>query len=226
MVNPRAICLAMKKGFIFDFDGTLGETVDLVLAAFDSAYADLGLVMPPRDEIIANFGPTELGLLRWLSPAHGDELFARYLVHYSRLHSKYSPAPFLGIADVLKMLFDRGLLLGIVTGKARETAELSLKKYGIFDYFSVVECGDERGAVKPVKIRNVLNTWKVTPQNAEIYYLGDIERDACDAKESGITPLAAAWSDFADVAALEKSPAKAVFRSVAEFKAWVEENVL
>ena len=110
----------MKKGFIFDFDGTLGETVDLVLAAFDSAYADLGLVMPPRDEIIANFGPTELGLLRRLSPAHGDELFARYLVHYSRLHSKYSPAPFLGIADVLKMLFDRGLLLGIVTGKARE----------------------------------------------------------------------------------------------------------
>lgn len=216
----------MKKGFIFDFDGTLGETVDLVLAAFNSAYVDLGLVMPTREKIIANFGPTELGLLRRLSPAHGDELFARYLVHYAELHTKYSPAPFWGIVDVLKMLFDRGLLLGIVTGKARETAELSLKKYGIFEYFSVIECGDEKGAVKPVKIRKVLDAWNVNPQDAEIYYLGDIVRDACDAVESGITPLAAAWSDFADVAALEKSPAKAVFRTVAEFKSWVEKNVL
>ena len=103
---------------------------------------------------------------------------------------------------------------------------MSLKKYGIFEYFSVIECGDEKGAVKPVKIRKVLDAWNVNPQDAEIYYLGDIVRDACDAVESGITPLAAAWSDFADVAALEKSPAKAVFRSVAEFKAWVEKNVL
>ena len=32
----------MKTAFIFDFDGTIGETIPLVLSAIESAYADMG----------------------------------------------------------------------------------------------------------------------------------------------------------------------------------------
>ena len=71
----------MKNAFIFDFDGTLGETEELVIAAICAAYRDFGLSAPSRDEIVSHFGPNELGLFKVLRPADGEKFFERYLAH-------------------------------------------------------------------------------------------------------------------------------------------------
>ena len=216
----------MKKAFIFDFDGTLGETIPLVLASVKAAYCDTGQTAPSEGVIKSHFGPNEIGMFRSLNPDMWKTLYGRYLYHYAALHDKYSPALFMGIRGVLRLLSEKGVPAAIVTGKGRDTADISLAKYGISEYFSVVECGDERGAVKPEKIRRVLEFWNLQNAAGSVYYIGDIVRDVYDSLEAGTVPLSAAWSKIADVGGLKKSPSKKVFESVADFRDWIEKSVI
>lgn len=216
----------MKNAFIFDFDGTLGETEELVIAAICAAYRDFGLSAPSRDEIVSHFGPNELGLFKVLRPADGEKFFERYLAHYAELAKHYSPAPFDGIKDVLETLYKNSVPMAIVTGKCRKSLLISLAVYGISDYFSVLECGSESGVVKPEKIRNVLERWSAAETLGKVYYVGDIVSDVLNSLKAGVIPLSAAWSKHADVNALRKSPTSKVFESVADFAQWVRENAL
>lgn len=216
----------MKNAFIFDFDGTLGETEELVIAAICAAYRDFGLSAPSRDEIVSHFGPNELGLFKVLRPADGEKFFERYLTHYAELAKHYSPAPFDGIKDVLETLYKNSVPMAIVTGKCRKSLLISLAVYGISDYFSVLECGSESGVVKPEKIRNVLERWNAAETLGKVYYVGDIVSDVLNSLKAGVIPLSAAWSKHADVNALRKSPTSKVFESVADFAQWVRENAL
>lgn len=216
----------MKNAFIFDFDGTLGETEELVIAAICAAYRDFGLTAPSRDEIVSHFGPNELGLFKVLRPADGEKFFERYLAHYSELAKQYSPAPFDGIKDVLETLYKNSVPMAIVTGKCRGSLLISLSEYGIFDYFSALECGSENGVVKTEKIRDVLARWNASETLDKVYYVGDIVSDVLNSLKAGIIPLSAAWSKHADIDALRKSPTSKVFESVADFGQWIGANAL
>lgn len=77
----------MIKTAIFDFDGTLADTIPLCLEAFRRAVNDLdGRVLTDK-EIERNFGPDDLGVIRKLFPGkpelheHGRKLFILSLIH-------------------------------------------------------------------------------------------------------------------------------------------------
>ena len=212
----------MKTAFIFDFDGTIGETIPLVFEAAEAAYASVGLSAPSRAEMRAHFGPCELGFFRSLTPECGDGLFRKYLEFYGLLHDKFSPAPFEGIPETVKLLVQKGAKVGIVTGKSKNTAEISLSKYGIAPLFSPIECGSPKGAIKPEKIAAVLSAWKTTPAETKTYYVGDAVGDVSDAEIAGIIPLSAAWSKLADIAELKKTRARKIFESVSDFRDWAD----
>lgn len=69
----------MGNAFIFDFDGTLAETIPLTLAAIRSAYADNGLPAPSESEIVANFGSNEFGMFAKMTPECAEKLFESYV---------------------------------------------------------------------------------------------------------------------------------------------------
>ena len=50
----------MNKAIIFDFDGTIAETIPLTLQAIRAAYADNSLPVPTEETIVSNFGANEL----------------------------------------------------------------------------------------------------------------------------------------------------------------------
>lgn len=219
----------MKTAFIFDFDGTIGETIPLVLSAIESAYADMGLTAPSREVIQSNFGPNERGLCQRLFPdskEKAETLYQRYLFHYEAQHDKFSPRPFTGIRVALKTLSENRIPIAIVTGKGDDSAKISLSKYDIVDLFSVIECGSERGAIKPEKIKAVLDAWKTTPEQTRVYYVGDAVSDVYDSLEAGVIPVSAGWSDLADVSALKKTPTTKIFDSVLDFRNWILSEII
>lgn len=79
-------------------------------------------------------------------------LYAEYLKAYAALHGVYAPKPFRGIEDVLKKISSAGIRLGIVTGKSRDSAKITLDKFGLGGYFSEVACGGPTGSVKTQRI--------------------------------------------------------------------------
>ncbi len=212
----------MKNAFIFDFDGTIAETIPLSLAAIRAAYADNGLPSPSEGEVVSNFGANELGMFGKMTPGRADGLFESYVDEYRALHAKYSPEPFEGVAGILRKIRGAGWKLGLVTGKHRRTAEASLDFYGLRGIFDGVRCGGLGGSVKPENILSLLREWGADPRRT--WYVGDVAQDVLDARAAGIRPVCAAWAKtrLSDLAELEALRPEAVFGSVGEFGAWID----
>lgn len=214
--------IQMANSLIFDFDGTIAETIPLSLAAIRAAYADNGLPVPSENSITSNFGANEFGMFLKMAPGSAEALFESYVKEYCALHEKYSPEPFAGIAEILRKTKGAGWKLGLVTGKHPRTAEASLVRYGMRDIFDGVRCGGLEGSVKPENISSLMREWKADPKRA--WYVGDVAQDVLDARAAGIRPLCAAWAQtkLSGLSELESLRPEAIFSSVAELGEWVD----
>ncbi len=203
----------MKKALILDFDGTIAETFPIVFKAIESAYSALGLTTPSREELSTHFGPHEQALLNKISP-YGDALFAEYLKATAELVVADNLKPFDGIERLLQTARTLGFKIGIVTGKSKESLELTLRHFGLEHYFDILKWGGESGSVKPQRFREIFSELNLTPD--EVYYVGDATVDIDDCNEVNVDILSAAWAECADIEALRAKKPRAIFQSVDE----------
>ena len=187
----------MIKTAIFDFDGTLADTIPLCREAFRRAVRELDGRTLTDEEIERQFGPDDLGVIQRLLP--GRELFLRY---YHELHPELAPTPFPGAAGLLHALRSRGIRLAMVTGKRLESAEISLQFFHLAEFFPILETGSPEGGVKPDRIRRALD--RLDSSAGEAIYIGDSPTDVDACRAVPIRILAAGWAAEADVKGLEE----------------------
>lgn len=178
----------MIRAVIFDFDGTIGNTLPLCIAAFRRAIEPLAGKQLPDEEIVATFGPSEEGTIRILAPHAYEQGLADYLNCYRELHDM-CPSPFDGIPELLEWLRARGIIIALVTGKGRRSCSISLEQYGIARFFDLVETGSPEGPCKPEGIRAVLDRFLLKPEEA--IYVGDTASDVASARSAGVPAVAA-----------------------------------
>ncbi|GAB2568419.1 HAD family hydrolase [Spirosoma areae] len=206
------------KGVIFDFDGTLADTLPLCIRAFRSS------IEPHLDrcvtdaEIIATFGPAEEGTIKALIPDQYDEGVAAYRHHYEQFHADY-PDLFPGIRALLTELQANGVLLGLVTGKGKVSATVSLAFYGLTSYFSVFGYGDLEMNSKTRNINRIVADWNLPP--AAVLYVGDAPSDILACRKAGVPIAAAAWASTAEPSALAELQPDALFATVDSFRNWL-----
>ena len=190
----------MIKTAIFDFDGTLADTIPLCREAFRRAVRELDGRTLTDEEIERQFGPDDLGVIQRLLPGKpelhekGRELFLRY---YHELHPELAPTPFPGAAGLLHALRSRGIRLAMVTGKRLESAEISLQFFHLAEFFPILETGSPEGGVKPDRIRRALD--RLDSSAGEAIYIGDSPTDVDACRAVPIRILAAGWAAEADV---------------------------
>lgn len=209
--------------FLFDFDGTLGNTLPLCVAAFREAIEPLARRHLSDAEIMATFGPSEEGTITALIPEHFDEGLARYLDSYARLHFRW-PEPFPGIREVLTFLKRRNSFLGLVTGKGPRSLEITLRHYGLTDVFDVIKTGQPEGPVKEACIEEI---FAAAPfRREDTLYVGDTPYDIRASRACGIRVAAAAWAPTADLARLQAMNPDYCFKTVEAFSDAVRDNRL
>ncbi|MCD8351731.1 MAG: HAD hydrolase-like protein [Planctomycetaceae bacterium] len=211
----------MHKAIIFDLDGTLGDTLPLCLAAFRTAIEPLAGRRISDADIIATFGPSEEATVKALLPDRYEEGIHGYWRQYKAMHD-LCPQPFAGIPELLRELRARGVFLGMVTGKARPSADASLERFGLADFFDECEYGWIHGPRKPDAIRSMLGRRGLVP--AETAYVGDAPSDIAAAREAGVTMYSAAWASTADEATVAQVKAlepDGIFYRVEDFSAFV-----
>lgn len=207
---------------IFDFDGTLADTLQLCCDTFrEVAQRQLG-----RDytdvEIMAMFGPSEDGIFQQIAGERWRDCQDDFLAVYERDHAA-SARLFPGVPELLAVLAERGIPAAIVTGKSAASAAISLRLLELDQHFDTVESGSPEGSVKPVAIRRIVERWNLDP--ATVAYVGDAPNDVTEARAAGVIPLAAAWAATADRAALEaRKPAK-IYTSVSALNEWIRHNI-
>ena len=206
------------KAVIFDFDGTLADTLPLCIRAFRSSI-EPRLGRPVSDaEIIATFGPAEEGTIKALIPSQYDDGIAAYLTHYEQYHAEY-PHLFPGIQSLLTELQAKPVPLALVTGKGERSAAMSLTFYQLTPYFSAFGYGDLETNSKTRNINRIVADWNLKPD--EVLYVGDAPSDIVACRKAGVPIAAAAWASTAEPTVLAELAPDALFESVESFREWL-----
>ncbi len=222
MPNRKGVFFIMLQCVIFDFDGTVGDTLPICIEGFRRTLETVAERPFSDEEIIAAFGPSEEGSFMRLLPDRFEEGLAAYLKHYRELHES-RPEPFPGVREVLSLLRKSGVRTALVTGKGAGSCRISLERFGMLDAFDLVRTGRKEGPNKPEDIRLVLEAFGLAGTDA--FYVGDQPSDIVAARTAGVIPLAAAWADSANPDALRKEKPAALFRTVTDLRAFLEQEL-
>lgn len=177
---------------LFDLDGTLIDSGDLILASFRHATeAVLGRTYP--DEVLmANVGGHGiLAQMRLFDEDRADELVRVYREH--NLASYHEVRAFDGIEHVLERLRDQGRPLGVVTVKSRPTVDVTFEVLPLRRYFGTIVTGDDTERHKPAPDPLLLALEQLGASASTAVYVGDSPFDVQAAKAAGMTAFAVGW---------------------------------
>lgn len=210
------------EAVLFDFDGTLADSIPHIRASFRHASrAVLGRELP--DEVLLrNVGMPLAVQMRLLSDdeATAQRLLEEYRAYNHATHDAMVKA-FPGADEVLSALKEAGARIGLVTSKSRQIAERGLSLLGMRDAFEVVVTADDVSAHKPdpAPVLHALRALGVPPRRAA--YVGDSPADIASAKAAGVLAVAATWGVASRDRLLEAQP-DVIVDSLAEVLAALE----
>jgi HAD superfamily hydrolase (TIGR01549 family) len=207
------------KMILFDQDGTVADTLPLIAQAVQNTVKAMTGNDMHLENIVAFFGPSEEGVLRNIMPGRGEEAFQHYLQEYTQLHDTLAPKPFPYIKEMLQHLMDSGLQIGMITGKSAQATAITLRKYGLDRFFSLLETGSPEGHNKRSSLEHILQNHPVTLDDC--LYIGDEPSDIHFCREAGLTIASAAWASTAQVKELEELNPGLVFRSMEKLEKWI-----
>lgn len=211
--EPQLLCV------IFDVDGTLARTNELIFASFNHVAAKyLGKTLAPQ-EIIALFGPPEEGALTKLLGHERAKVAMDELCDYYRMHHRAMASLHAGMEEVLRFLKDRKVRLAIFTGKGKRTVTITLQELGIAQYFDMVVSGTDviNHKPHPEGIQRVLRAFDVQPSHALM--VGDGLSDVKASRAAGVRIAAALW-DSNDRDRMAQGDTDLQFLEVEEMYAW------
>ncbi len=216
-----------KNVLIFDFDGTLADTATLVKSTLVNTIHEYGYPEITMENIEEHFGPIEAGILKNIL---GDKIFpeawASYLEDYIRVQPEcIKKIP--GMDELLEELSKkRDILLLLVTGRSKETMDISLNYLMYDSYFSKCYSGSMNGINKDENILQALEDYGLEKEN--IVYIGDTLADIHTMRKIGVDILSVNYCGFDKEGKelLEKENPGNVFLDIDELKKKIEEITL
>jgi pyrophosphatase PpaX len=183
---------------LFDLDGTVIDSGDIILASMRHAAKEVLGAEPADEELMAAVGGPGLeAQMHALAPDRVDELVSVYRAHNEPLHEGLVCCD--GIDDVLFRLKDEGRRLGIVTAKRRKTVELAFAQVPI-------------AHLEPLLL--ALERMNAKPEEAA--YVGDAPFDVRAAKAAGIFSVAVTWGGIHTRERLEEEDPDALVHTADE----------
>lgn len=106
------------KAILFDFDGTLANTVDLIVATFEHTCRTMLGTVPPRAAIVNTFGlPLGDAMLELSGREELVEQMRDVYREYNNMHHDEMIKPIAGVQETLAALKAQGLKIAVVTSK-------------------------------------------------------------------------------------------------------------
>lgn len=210
------------KLLIFDWDGTLADSVGRIVEAMHVASTRSSLPLCSDEAVKGIIG---LGLpeaIRTLYPQIGDvELLAfrqHYADHYIALEAEPSPL-FAGVVESLEGFRRDGYHLAVATGKARRGLDRVLKAHGWEDFFDISRAADETASKPhPLMLEEILAHCRVPAGQALM--VGDSSFDLLMARNAGMDSVAVSYG-AQSVEALRTFEPRWVIDRFCELRDWL-----
>ena len=205
------------KLVIFDWDGTLMDSVERIVSSMQSAAKTVGLVIPSNDEVKQIIGLSLTTALQALFVTISDEQIDAMLVQYryQYLEGDNTPTPLFDNAiTLLTQLRQKNKLLAVATGKGREGLNRVLGVSETSHFFQTTRCaGEMPSKPDPKMITSILAELNVAPHEAIM--VGDTSHDLKMAQNAGVDSVGVTFGVH-NKHVLERYKPKAVVDSLSE----------
>jgi pyrophosphatase PpaX len=182
---------------LFDLDGTLIDSIELLLQSMHHAFAERSELRPTTAEWVAGIGTPLAAQFRPYAATGAD---LEHLIHryrsYQVAHHDQMTRTYDGVLDVVRGLSERGYPLGVVTSKGNDLANRSIAHVGLAPYFRTVvgiEC-TTRHKPNPEPVWFALAQMQARADGA--FFVGDSPHDIAAGNAAGVSSVAALWGAF------------------------------
>jgi pyrophosphatase PpaX len=193
---------------LFDFDGTLVDTTEMIYQSMRHATTSvLGRDDIPRKTLLANVGQPLPRQMELLDAEKAELLLEAYRRHHEEHHDDLI-ARFPGVEESLARLREAGIKVAVVTSKRCSSVEMALKNYpglrNVVDRFVTLEDTTEHKP-HPEPLLSGLELLGGVPKD-KAAYVGDSPFDVQAAKAAGLTSVAVSWGAFSEDRLREAEP--------------------
>ena len=198
----------MLSAALFDFDGTLVDTTEMIFQSMRHATSSvLGRDDLSREELLANVGQPLPRQMELFDAERAELLLEAYRAHHEEHHDALI-AEFPGVDEALSRLRTAGVQIIVVTSKRRRSVEMALEKFPgldlVVDLFVTMEDTTEHKP-HPEPLLKGLELAGDVPKDKAIY-VGDSPFDVQAAKAAGLTSVAVSWGAFSEDTLREAEP--------------------
>ena len=194
---------------LFDLDGTLVDSIELILHCFEVTWREHGRPAISREEWLEGVGrPLRAHFADYESdPEQVKALIATYRKFNHALHDDMVCA-YDGAPEAVAALHEAGVELGIVTSKARMMMLKGLDVCG-FDasMFRVMITSDDAVEPKPHPAPVLAALEQLGAKPEEAAFVGDSVHDMESGSRAGVLPVGVLWGPF-ERTTLERAGAK------------------
>lgn len=213
------------RGVFFDFDYTLGDATDAIVAGFHYGFAQMGLMEPEREAVRHTVGMTLEDSYTALTGDNRPEQRALFRKLYTE---KAAPLQvevtrlFPGAAELLSALKETNIPAGVVSTKRTDTLTAVLEARGVRQYLVSLTGGDKVDRPKPDPQGLLAAIQEPGLKPEEVLYCGDTLIDAETAHRAG-THFCAVLNGTTTRQDFEASglPLDHVAEDLADLKAWL-----
>jgi len=193
----------MSKTIIFDFDGTIADTLDSVVKIVNKQAEHFGYKKVTKEDIPYLQGKKPREILSYL----GISIF-KLPLWIKKIHSEINKeisnrVPTVNISPLLSELYnDEYFHFGILSSNTQENVKQFLDKNDL-DFFDFVRTGKSVFG-KSHMINKIIKQRKV--RKSDVFYVCDEVRDIEAARKSGIKSVAVTWGYNTKDALIKENP--------------------
>ncbi len=209
------------QAVLFDFDGTLADTLPLSFKAFRAVFLKYDGQRLTDAEIVQTFGPTEEEIIanHLSNPAHIDEAIEYYYEVFEQdfqEHVQVSEA----VQDLIVKLSDLRISMVIITGKSRRCLDICLRNLKLDGYFVATITGDEVERSKPDPEGIFKAVQLLGLRTSDVVFVGDSDADIAAGKSAQVLTIGAHWFDTVQNAQFAVEP-DYIFTRTDELITWI-----
>jgi pyrophosphatase PpaX len=182
---------------LFDLDGTLIDSIGLIIDSYRHTLSVHGL--PPRsdDEWLRGIGtPLRTQFAELVEDAAMMETLIATYREYNLAHHDSRVSVYAGIVEVVRSVKQAGCATGLVTSKNRPGALRGLGVAGLVDAIDVLVCADDVTNPKPHRepVDQAVALLRADPSTT--VYVGDSVHDMQSGRSAGVLTAAVLWGPF------------------------------
>ncbi|AIQ38742.1 pyrophosphatase PpaX [Paenibacillus sp. FSL R7-0297] len=184
----------MIECVLFDLDGTIVNTNELIISSFMHALKENNLPALTREEIIPHMGTTLQQQMSAFSGLQDTSVLELSYRSYNYAHHDELIRSFPHVNETMEGLLSRGIKLGIVTTKIRPTTLKALEMFDLLKYMETIVTVNDVSQAKPHPEPVLTAVANLGVDPARTLMVGDSAVDIQSAKAAGVRVAAVAWS--------------------------------